>query len=70
MVMREEAERLLRKYNPNEALVYHAFCVEETMARFATEYGHDAEYWSLVGLLHDIDWGMFLKSIARKLHSC
>ena len=29
------------------------------MRRFATEYGHDPDYWSLVGLLHDIDWGMY-----------
>lgn len=66
MVTREEAESLLRKYNPNEALVYHAFCVEETMARFATEYGYDVEYWSLVGLLHDIDWGMFPEEHCKK----
>lgn len=66
MVSRDEAEKLLRKYNPNEALVYHAFCVEQTMARFATEYGHDAEYWALVGLLHDIDWGMFPEEHCKK----
>ncbi len=66
MVTREEAESLLRKYNPNEALVYHAFCVEETMARFAAEYGYDVEYWSLVGLLHDIDWGMFPEEHCKK----
>lgn len=66
MVSREEAETLLRKYNPNEALVYHAFCVEETMRRFAKEYGHDEDYWALVGLLHDIDWGMFPEQHCKK----
>lgn len=66
MVTREEAEALLRKYNPNEALVYHAFCVEETMKRFAAEYGHDVQYWSLVGLLHDIDWGMYPEQHCKK----
>jgi predicted hydrolase (HD superfamily) len=59
MFTRDEAEALLKKYNPNEALIYHAYCVEETMRRFSLEYGYDSEYWSLVGLLHDIDWGMF-----------
>lgn len=66
MVTREEAEVLLRKYNPNEALIYHAFCVEETMMRFAVEYGHDPHYWGLVGLLHDIDWGMFPAEHCKK----
>ncbi len=66
MVTREAAETLLRKYNPNEALVYHAFCVEETMGRFAAEYGHDVHYWSMVGLLHDIDWGMFAEQHCKK----
>lgn len=66
MVTREEADTLLRKYNPNEALVYHAYCVEETMRRFAKEYGYDEEYWSLVGLLHDIDYGMFPEEHCQK----
>ncbi|MGE4454049.1 MAG: HDIG domain-containing metalloprotein [Sphaerochaeta sp.] len=66
MVTREEAEALLRKYNPNEALIYHAYCVEETMRRFAKEYGYDEEYWSIVGLLHDIDYGMFPEEHCQK----
>ena len=59
MFTRDEALALLRKYNPNEALIHHAYCVEATMRRFAREYGEDETYWGLVGLLHDIDWGMF-----------
>lgn len=66
MFSREEAETLLRKYNPNEALIYHAYCVEETMRRFSEKYGYDPEYWSLVGLLHDIDWGMFPEEHCKK----
>lgn len=66
MFTREEAESVLRKYNPNEALIYHAYCVEETMKKFSLEYGYDPEYWSLVGLLHDIDWGMFPEEHCKK----
>ncbi len=66
MVTREQADALLRAYNPNEALVHHAYCVEETMRAFAQEYGHDPQYWSLVGLLHDIDWGMFPEEHCKK----
>lgn len=59
MVDRETALALLKKYTLEESQIIHAYCVEETMRRFATEYGHDPDYWSLVGLLHDIDWGMY-----------
>ncbi|MCK9546956.1 MAG: hydrolase [Sphaerochaeta sp.] len=59
MIDRETALELLKKYTPEESQIIHAYCVEETMRRFATEYGHDALYWSLVGLLHDIDYGLY-----------
>ncbi len=59
MIDRETALALLQKYTPEESQITHAYCVEETMRRFAAEYGHDSEYWSLVGLLHDIDYGLY-----------
>ncbi len=59
MIDRETALDLLKKYTPEESQITHAYCVEETMRAFANEYGHDPEYWSLVGLLHDIDYGMY-----------
>ena len=69
MFNREEALQLLKKYNTNEALVLHAFCVEETMKRFARHYGEDEEYWSLVGLLHDVDYGSFPEEHCAKAPS-
>lgn len=59
MFTRDEALQLLKKYNENEALVLHAYCVEETMRKFAAHFGEDEAYWSLVGLLHDVDYGSF-----------
>jgi predicted hydrolase (HD superfamily) len=59
MFTREEALALLRKYNASEALVNHAFCVEATMGEFARLKNEDESYWSLVGLLHDVDYGSF-----------
>lgn len=59
MFNREEALQLLRKYNENKALILHAYCVEETMRKFANHFGEDETYWSLVGLLHDVDYGKF-----------
>lgn len=59
MFSRDEALGLLKKYNPSEALVFHAYCVEETMKTFARKFSEDEEYWALVGLLHDVDYGSF-----------
>jgi predicted hydrolase (HD superfamily) len=59
MFTREEALSLLQKYNTSQALVNHAFCVEATMGEFAKLKGEDQTYWSLVGLLHDVDYGSF-----------
>jgi predicted hydrolase (HD superfamily) len=69
MVTREEAESLLRKYNPNEALVYHAFCVEETMADLRPSMGtmsNIGPWWACCMISTG---GCFLKNIARKHRS-
>ena len=56
-ITREEALELLKKYNQEEFHIRHALTVEATMRHFAQEYAADElEYWSLVGLLHDIDF--------------
>lgn len=68
MFNREEAVALLKKYN-NEALVLHAYCVEETMRKFALHFGEDETYWSLVGLLHDVDYGSFPQEHCSKAPS-
>ena len=59
MVSRSEALALLKKYTPDEAHLHHAYCVEATMKSFARHYGYDETYWSLVGLLHDIDYALY-----------
>jgi predicted hydrolase (HD superfamily) len=66
MFTRDEALGLLRKYTKNEHLIYHAYCVEAVMRRFATELGEDPEYWGLVGLLHDVDWDQFPEQHCHK----
>ena len=69
MFTRDEALHLLKKYNENEALVLHAYCVEETMRKFATHFGEDETYWALVGLLHDVDYGKFPEEHCSKAPS-
>lgn len=57
-IEREEAFKLLQKYNKEPFHIQHGLTVEGVMKWFANElgYGEDAEYWGIVGLLHDIDF--------------
>ena len=55
---RQEALALLRQYNQEPFHLQHALTVEGAMDWYARElgYGEDAAFWSMVGLLHDIDF--------------
>lgn len=57
-IARDEAFELLKKYNKDPFHIQHALTVEAVMKWYANElgYGDDAEYWGIVGLLHDIDF--------------
>jgi predicted hydrolase (HD superfamily) len=61
MITRDEAFELLRKYNKDHFHLQHALTVEAVMKWYAKElgYGADAEYWGIVGLLHDIDFELY-----------
>ena len=52
---REEAWELLTEYNQDEFHLLHAQTVENTMRYFARELGF-ADFWGIVGLLHDLDF--------------
>ena len=58
---REQAWDLLTKYNKGEFLLRHAITVEHVMGWYARELGYGAEqgHWSVVGLLHDLDFEMW-----------
>lgn len=60
-ISREDAFALLRKYNQDHFHIQHALTVEGVMKWYATElgYGEDAQYWGIVGLLHDIDFEQY-----------
>ena len=55
---REDALSLLKKYNQEPFHLQHAFTVEAVMRWYANELGYagEAGFWSLVGLLHDVDF--------------
>jgi putative nucleotidyltransferase with HDIG domain len=60
-IERSTAFELLKKYNQDPFHIQHALTVEAVMKWFAEKlgYGKDAEYWGIVGLLHDIDFEQF-----------
>ena len=53
---REESIAFFKEHNKEDMHFKHALAVEAAMKFFALHYGEDADLWSQVGLLHDIDW--------------
>ncbi len=47
---------ILKKYNKEPFHIRHGLTVSLVMKYFAKQNGHNEEYWSMVGLLHDIDY--------------
>ncbi|MDY5220401.1 MAG: hydrolase [Aristaeellaceae bacterium] len=58
---REQAIALLRKYNQDHFHLQHALTVEGVLRWYARQlgYGDEADFWGLVGLLHDIDFEQY-----------
>lgn len=58
---REGAWELLREYNKDEFHLEHAEIVGKTMRYFVEKlgYGDEADFWEVVGILHDLDFEMY-----------
>lgn len=58
---RDEAWNLLCRYNHEEFHLKHARTLEGVMRWFANQLGYqdEADFWALVGLLHDLDFEMY-----------
>ena len=67
-ITREEALALLKEYNKDAFHIRHALTVEAVMDWFARKYGYEeeAEFWGLVGLLHDLDFEFWPDEHCRK----
>ena len=57
-ITRAQAWDLLKQYNEEPFHLRHAITVEHVMGWFADKlgYGDEEEFWSIVGLLHDLDF--------------
>ena len=58
---RQEAWDLLTEFNKDEFHLEHAEIVGKTMRYFANELGYadEADFWEVVGILHDLDFEMY-----------
>lgn len=67
-ISRDDAFKLLKKYNKDPFHIQHALTVEAVMKWYAGElgFGDDAQYWGIVGLLHDIDFELYPKEHCLK----
>lgn len=63
-ITRDDAIKLLMVYNKEPFHILHGLTVGGVMGWFAEHlgYGEEVDYWSTVGLLHDIDYGMYPES--------
>ena len=68
VITREAAVGLLKKYNKEEFHLLHALTVEGVMRWYANDLGFagEADYWAMVGLLHDVDFECFPERHCQK----
>lgn len=68
MLTRDEAWSLLTEYNQEPFHLQHAKTVEGVMRWYANElgYGDEADFWAMVGLLHDLDFEQYPEEHCRK----
>ncbi|MFA5856185.1 MAG: HDIG domain-containing metalloprotein [Candidatus Pacearchaeota archaeon] len=66
---RDEAIELLKKYNKTEDISdwNHFFESEAIMKEVANKINEDEEYYSMLGLLHDVDWGITKDNVTLHL---
>ncbi len=67
-ITRPQALALLQKYNQEPFHLLHALTVEGVMRWYAQElgFGAEADFWSLAGLLHDVDFEKYPELHCKK----
>lgn len=68
MPTRDEAWALLTEFNTGEFHIKHARVVEDVMRWYAESlgYGDEADFWAIVGLLHDLDFEQYPQEHCQK----
>ena len=65
-IKREDALKLLKKYNKEEFHIRHGITVEQIMRYFARKYNENEDFWGIAGLLHDVDYEMYPEEHCQK----
>ena len=66
-ISREQAWELVKKYNSDKTDLNHYLESEAVMRELAKKLGEDEEYWGMLGLIHDIDWGITKDNVQAHL---
>ena len=68
-ITREQAIELLKKYNnPDDKSDWNHFLESEAiMKELAKKLGENLDEWAMLGLLHDVDWGITKQNITEHL---
>ncbi len=62
----EKAREIFKKHNDEPFHTVHSETVGRVMGYFAAENGEDVEYWTSVGILHDVDFGRYPDQHCKK----
>ncbi len=57
-ITRNEAVELLKSMGQQASDMNHYLETEAIMRTLAKRFGEDADYWGMLGLLHDVDWAL------------
>ena len=66
-ITRDEALKLIYQYNKEQPDINHYLESEAIMGALAERLGEDVNYWRMLGLLHDIDWGITKNNLGKHL---
>ncbi|MFX0172245.1 MAG: HDIG domain-containing metalloprotein [Candidatus Hodarchaeota archaeon] len=66
-ITREQALNLIYEYNKEQSDINHYLESEAIMGALAEKLGEDVEYWRMLGLIHDIDWGITKNDLGKHL---
>lgn len=66
-INRDKALELLKKYNAHEQDLIHYLESEAVMRELAKKLGENEDYWAMLGLVHDIDWGITKNNVSTHL---
>ncbi len=67
---RDQAWELVKKYNTHEQDLIHYLESEAVMKELALKLGlekDEVNYWAMLGLIHDIDWGITKDNVETHL---